>query len=52
LGPTNNQILQASEKELLSIGIIPENHPTLDSSANDVLQRTLCADSRSSWHGS
>jgi hypothetical protein len=35
-------------KELLSIGIVPENLPTLDSSADDGLQRTRCIDSRSS----
>jgi hypothetical protein len=37
-------------KELLSIAIIPENLPTLDPPADDVLQRTRCVDARSLWH--
>ena len=37
-------------KELLSIGIVPENLPPLDPPADDVLQRTRCVDARSSWH--
>jgi hypothetical protein len=37
-------------KELLSIAIIPENLPTLNPPADDVLQRTRCIDARSSWH--
>jgi len=37
-------------KELLSIGIVPENLPPLDPPADDVLQRTRCIDARSSWH--
>jgi len=35
-------------KELLSIGIVPENLPPLDPPADDVLQRTRCVDARSS----
>jgi hypothetical protein len=37
-------------KELLSIAIVPENLPTLNPPADDVLQRTRCVDARSSWH--
>jgi hypothetical protein len=37
-------------KELLPIGIVPENLPPLDPPADDVLQRTRCVDARSSWH--
>jgi hypothetical protein len=41
---------QHTPKELLSIGIVPENLPPLDPPADDVLQRTRCIDARSSWH--